>query len=104
MKYTRETRADYGTGRREYVEFERKNSKGETIAIELSTAKPLKQWCGIKQKTYIAVTVYATDKTGCWGRYNPQVTADHKINFDYLPEDTEENRIKVIEDVYRLAF
>lgn len=103
MKYTRETRADYGTGRREYVEFKGKNSKGETIAIELTTAHPLENW-KIRQKTYIAVTVYATDKTGCWGRYNPQVTADHKINFDYIPEDTEENRIKVIEDVYRLAF
>lgn len=49
MKYTRETRADYGTGRREYVEFNGKNSKGETIAIELTTAHPLEQW-KIRQK------------------------------------------------------
>lgn len=38
MMYKRETRADYGTGKREYVEFTERNANGETIAVELATA------------------------------------------------------------------
>ncbi len=105
MMYTREIIADYGTGKREYVEFTERNAKGETIAIELSTAQPMKHWAkrGVTNN-YIHIQVYVTDGTGCWGKYNPQITADHKINFGYLPDDTEENRLKVIDDIYAIAF
>ena len=103
--YTREVRADYGTGKREYVEFTGRNAKGETIAIELSTAQPMKHWAkrGITNN-YIHIQVYVTAKTGCWGKYNPQIADDHTINFGYLPEDTEANRTKVINDIYAIAF
>lgn len=106
MMYKRETRADYGTGKREYIEFSEKNANGETIAVELATAQPLKHWAERGMlRPYIAVTVYATDENGnCWGKYNPQITTDHKINFGYLPEDTEENRMKVVDDIYKIAF
>lgn len=110
MNYTRETRANWTdgeiTGKREYIEFTEKNSKGEKIGMELRTAIPIKEWKkrGIKQKAYISVDVYASDENGCWGRYNPQHTPEHKINFEYLPEDTEINRLKVIADIYNLAF
>ena len=46
---------------------------------------------------YLTVETYYTDKKGlCWERYNITHTKDHKINFDWLFEDTEENREKLL--------
>lgn len=106
---TRELRAEWerecGKGKREYFRFDEPNSKGETIEAELCTAYPLKAWKrkGLPEQ-YVSVTVYATNETGCWGKYNPQITADHKINFNYILADTEENRQDILCDIFGLAF
>lgn len=105
--YTSEVRAELdGVVIRELITFEGVNVKGETIAVELCRAEPLKEW---KRKFpfnyYYSITVYATDSKGnCWGRYNPQITADHKINYDYILEFTPENRKKIIDLIYKAAF
>lgn len=105
---TRELRAEWerecGKGKREYFISDEPNSKGETIEVELGTAYPLKEWKKRLPEQYVSVTVYATDETGCWGKYNPQITADHKINFFYILEDTEENRQSILCDIFNLAF
>ena len=56
--------------------------------------------------TWWSISVYVTDKDGnCYGRYNPQeLPKSHKINFDLMLEGTEENRIKILEEIERLAF
>ena len=59
-------------------------------------------------ETYWSVEVYVTDTEGtCWGRYNPQtkLSEDKKrlvINFDWMFEATEENKEKILNEVYRL--
>ena len=41
----------------------------------------------------------------CYGRYNPQeLPKSHKINFDWVLYGSEENRIKILEEIERLAF
>lgn len=77
---------------------------------------------------YWCVSVYATESNGnCWGWYNPQtleytrtikdgktlenrhvvnrhVITRHIINFDYMLEATEENKQKLIDEIYKRAF
>lgn len=104
-----------------FYTFTDKNAKGETICFELSKcensggshALPVlwKQHGYIDRilDTYWCLEVYATDTEGqCWGRYNPQhkLSDDGKravINFSWTFEATEENREKLIDEVYRLA-
>lgn len=50
-----------------------------------------------KLNNYLVVNTYYTTENGCFGKYNitTKLTKDRKrevINFDYLLEDTEENR------------
>lgn len=108
MKFKREIRAEYPGGKRELITFAERNAKGEKIAVELITAIAPKQWrkdpYNVNLNEYIGVTVYAEKDGLTWGRHNPQITAEHKINFDYLMIDTEQNRQKIISDVYNLAF
>ena len=54
----------------------------------------------------MSISVYVTDKDGnCYGRYNPhELPKSHKINFDWVLEGTEENRIKILEEIEILAF
>ena len=93
------------------------NTIGENVVIEITkTTHGLKSkrdlmriwhkhgWMSERLSTHWSVNVYVTDIVGdCWGRYNPQVTKDHKINFDWILEATEENKIKILNEVYRLA-
>lgn len=97
-----------------------KNAKGETLVIELSecTNSGGKNALPVLWKkqgyidrildTYICVSTYVTDTDGhCWGRYNPQVklSEDKKrsvINFDWMFENTEENKQKLIDECIRL--
>ncbi len=108
MKFKREIRAEYLGGKRELITFAERNAKGEKIAVELITAITPKQWrkdpYNVNLNEYIGVTVYAEKDGLTWGRYNPQITAEHKIDFDYLMADTEANRQKIIADIYKIAF
>jgi len=98
------------------------NAKGEKVMIEFVKCVPdltnknslpyLWQKAGYTDKlleTYWSIEVYVYDTEGnCWGRYNPQVKLSedrkrHVINFDWLLEATEENKQKLIDEVYRLA-
>lgn len=59
-------------------------------------------------KKYLSINTYCTDSEGsCTGIYNPQTKWDNEknrnvINFDWLLENTEENKQKLIDEVIRL--
>ena len=110
MEFTREKVIG---AKSEYITFKGLTAKGEKVVIELSQSTPFKQWKGYKHGTYIHLTDYVTDAEGaCRGmQYNPQcyslITPEYRgpqINLNYLFEDTEANRLKVINDVCNLAF
>ena len=104
-----------------FYNFTETNAKGEKILIELSkctnsggkNALPVlwKQHGFIDRvlETYWCIETYATDTEGmCYGRYNPQtkLSEDGKravINFNWMFEATEENKEKLINEVYRMA-
>ena len=105
-----------------FYEFIETNKKGEKIVIEFSLCEDDPEYKNSLPKlwykngyidrvlsTYWAIQTYVTDTEGaCWGRYNPHVkrSEDGKrsvINFDWMLEATEENKQKVIDEVYRLA-
>lgn len=97
-----------------------KNRKDESLMIELSECTNpggknslpyLWYKAGYTDKildTYLCVHTYCTDSEGgCSGKYNPQEkrSDDGKrnvINFDWLFENTEENKQKLINEVIRL--
>ena len=101
---------------RELNTFEGENKKGECIDVELSRIRAesssiMDNWVknGYIPKslpTWWSIYVYVTDKDGnCYGRYNPQeLPKSHNTNFDWVLEGTEENRIKILEEIERLAF
>ena len=101
---------------RELNIFDGENKNGERIDVELSRINAegssiMNSWVknGYIPKalpTWWSITVYVTDKDGnCYGRYNPQeLPESHKINFNWVLEGTEENRIKILEEIERLAF
>lgn len=107
-----------GRGLRMWYEFEDKNAKREQILIELvscardpgSRSLPIlwkKQ--GLIDRvldTWVGVYVYVTSEDGtCRGAYNPQESGiGHKINFDWMLEDTPENRSRIIAEICRRAF
>lgn len=107
-----------GTGRRMRYKFEDKNEKGEQILIELvsCTRDPGSRSIPILWKkhglidrvldTWVGVSVYVTSEDGtCRGAYNPQESGiGHKINFDWMLEDTPENRARIIAEICRRAF
>ena len=96
-----------------------KNGKQETMTIELTHCENsggknslsyLWYSNGFTDKvmeTYVSCQVYVNDSEGgCRGAYNPQskLSKDGKrnvINFDWLFEDTKENRTKLIEECIR---
>lgn len=96
------------------------NQKEETLTIELSecenpggkNALPYLWYkAGYTDKildTYLCIHTYCTDSEGnCFSRYNPQSkrSDDGKrnvINFDWMFENTEENKQKLINEVIRL--
>ena len=96
------------------------NQKEETLTIELSecenpggkNALPYLWYkAGYTDKildTYLCIHTYCTDSEGnCYSRYNPQTkrSDDGKrnvINFDWMFENTEENKQKLINEVIRL--
>lgn len=111
-----------GNGR-EYLTFQEKNQKGETIMIELvKSASPKEKnqsmaylWkkSGYTDRileTWWSVRTYVTTENGeCLGKYNPQEVFSREkkrliLNFDWMFEATEENKNKLIAEIERLAF
>ena len=92
-----------------------KNAKQETMTIEIvhcenpggKNSLPYlwykNSWTDKVMETYISCHTYVHDSEGsCFGIYNPttKLSDDRKrsvINFDWLLEDTEENRKQIIE-------
>lgn len=115
-EYTSEMRSKT----RSYHEFIEPNKKGEKIAFEFikcenSGGKNSLPYIWKKNgyidkelKTYWSVDVFATDTAGCWGRYNTteKISDDGKrrvLNFDWVLEATEENKQKIIDEIYKRA-
>lgn len=109
-----------GNGSLTWIYITEPNRKEETLTIELSECKNpggknalpyLWYKAGYTDKildTYLCIHTYCTDSEGnCYGRYNPQTkeSEDGKrnvINFDWMFENTEENKQKLINEVIRL--
>lgn len=98
------------------LQFEFINNKKEKITIYFSKSycdpKSKKSMCNLWIKhgfTKELITewwhmdVYVKNDFGTWGRYNPTITKDHKINFKYLLAPTEANMIKLLNLCYKLA-
>lgn len=107
-----------------FYNFTEPNAKGETLTIELnrcddpdcknSIPKLWKEY-GYTDKvleSYWSIRTYVRDTEGdCYGRYNPQIKMElnpetgnsHSvINFEWTLEATEENKQKLLDEVYRL--
>lgn len=102
-----------------FFTFTELNTKGEKLVIELmkcsnsggSHSLPVLWYkngaIGRVLETYWSIETYATDTEGmCYGRYNPQskISEDGKravINFDWMFEATEENKERLIDEVYK---
>ena len=115
-KYTIEK----GNGSLTWIYVTKHNLKGETLTIELSECKNpdgknslpyLWYKAGYTDKildTYLCIHTYCKDSEGnSYGRYNPQTkrSDDGKrnvINFDWMFENTEENKQKLINESIRL--
>ena len=116
MEYIIEQR----TGSVTWIRVTRPNQKEETLKIELVECinpggkKSLPYlWYkgGYTDKildTYLCIHTYCRDsENNCYGRYNPQTkrSEDGKrnvINFDWMFENTEENKQKLINESIRL--
>lgn len=103
-----------------FYTFTDTNEKGEKLIIELSKCENwdsknslpnlwFKSGCTDKVlETYWSIQTYVKDTEGnSYGIYNPQhkLREDGKgkiINFDWMFEATEENKEKLIDEVYRL--
>jgi hypothetical protein len=116
MKYTTEKVTDWTTR----YHITEPNKKGEKLMVEIVECKnhggknalPV-LWKKHKfmdrvLETYLSVHTYCTDTNGqCWSRYNPQhkFSDDEKrvvINFDWMFENTEENKQKLLDEIIRL--
>ncbi len=116
MNYT----VEKGAGSLTLIHVIEPNAKGETLLIELSecenpggkNALPVlwekNGYIDRVLDTYICIHTYVTDtECNCYGRYNPQskLSEDGKryvINFDWMFENTEENKQKLINECIHL--
>ena len=98
---------------RELYTFEDKNYKGEKIQVEFikSSGSLAQIWFekGYTSKllnTYWSVDVFATEENGhCWGKYNPTIKkGEHKLNFKWVLEATEENKQKILNEIIKRAY
>jgi len=115
MKYTTKR-----TGKTTWIYVTDLNQKEETLTIELTECENpggknslpyLWYKAGYTDNildTYLCIHTYCRDSEGqCYGRYNPQtkIREDGKgsvINFDWMFENTEENKQKLIDKAIRL--
>lgn len=107
-----------GNGYRVRYTFKDKTRNGESLIVELircenpGGARSIpNMWEAngyIKGHldNFIGADVSATDMAGnCRKRYDPMVTKDgRRINFDWILEDTPENRARIIAEICRRAF
>lgn len=95
--------------------FADRNALGEEIVVEfrknenthgkhsLPAMWKRKGFIDKEPETWWGVQTHVTDRQGrCSGKYNP-TTKDGKLNFEWLLEATEENRQKIIDEIYRRA-
>lgn len=95
--------------------FADRNALGEEIVVEfrknenthgkhsLPAMWKRKGFIDKEPETWWGVQTYVTDRQDrCSGKYNP-TTKDGKLNFEWLLEATEENRQKIIDEIYRRA-
>ena len=105
-----------------WYNYNGKNRKGETLTVSLCPVADndiMKAWrregnIPKTQMSWWALNVYAYDKEGCWGRYNPQteyhiVIRNGKVireypslNFNWVLEANEGNKVKLLNEVERL--
>lgn len=118
---------EYGTTLRTNSEccafftFEEKNGKGESITVEMTRSESTGGKGSLPYlwhknghtphvlKTWWNVTVYVTRPDGvCYGGYNPQtiykVGQRPTIDFNYMFESTEENAVKLFDEIIKRAF
>lgn len=124
-EYTIEKRTEKDT----IYTFTEPNDKGEKVVVDIVECE---NFGGNKSlpylwkkhgyidrvlETYLSVKVYVYDTDGnCYGRYNPQeklhIEKDNKgkiivmrpvFDFDWMFEATEENKKKILDEVYRRA-
>ena len=99
-----------------FYHFNGKNRRGEELTVEICEVYPdnkdrrslpnLWQKHGYTKKrleSYFCVTTWATNKRGyCYSKYNPQTEIGaNKINFDWMLEVTEQNRERLLQEIYR---
>lgn len=85
------------------LRIRRLNKKGEKLSfIIMHGEKKVSR----KLKTFICVQLWAEDEEGHLNhRYNPTLDKTlRKVNYDWLIEDTKENREKIIEEIIRRAY
>lgn len=117
MEYTIEKRNDSTVS---WIYVTEHNQKDETLTIELSECTNpggknslpyLWYKAGFTNKildTYLCIHTYCHDSEGnCYGIYNPQTKRSNDgkrivINFDWMFENTEENKQKLINESIRL--
>ena len=97
--------------------FAPRTAAGETLVVDFtrcestnSAGDPAHLWhkngyTARVMPTHWAVSTYATDANGqCWGRYNPTVKPNtHKLDFDWVLEATNDNRVALLNEIMRLA-
>lgn len=112
-KYYTEERTDYCT----VFNFTEKNKKGESLIVWLTKCEDN----GTKHSlprlwhkngnldrilpTYWHVETFCTEPNGsCYGRYNPQIVFDKRptLNFEWMLEATEENKNRIINEIYSM--
>lgn len=124
-EYTIEKRTEKST----IYTFTEPNDKGEKVVVDITECENpggkrslpyLWKKHGYIDRVldnYLHVMVYVYDTEGrCWGRYNPQekvyIRKDNKgkivenrpvIDFNWMFEATEENKKKILDEVYRRA-
>lgn len=99
-----------------WITFIRKSAAGEKIVVHLYECTDpggagslpalwLKHgYTSERLSNWLNVDVYAIDSDGNQrGRYNPQITADHKIDFDWMLPASTENAKKILMEIARRA-
>lgn len=109
----------WGNGYRVRYTFKDKTLKGEALTVDLSRCENSGRpnslpnlWFshGYIDKiltTWVGVNVFVTDDAGnCRRDYDPTLIFDPapQINFDWIIEDTPENRSRIIAEICRRAF
>ena len=116
MKFIKKEMANH----RAFYELNETNKNGEKINVEImeifpdNTSKNSLPNLWLKHgytnklyNSYLCIDCYVTDKDGnCWERYNPTIKLSddekrHVINFDWLLEVNEENKEKILNEIYK---